>query len=121
MTLVPLSPLSPEFGRIVSECFDLTSAQVDAAFNQSAKTVQLQNVVQVALGQTQNYQPAVLLKSSEVDYLPNAPTHADLRPGHHSLSVSGTNQYVVFSPAQVNCGYLVKFDKLEDSGAGWVP
>jgi hypothetical protein len=165
--------MSAEFGRIerllqvqlnapqlqVSECYDLTSAQVDANFNQSVKAIQPPNVVtvfvlasevgqtpsdiaakglrvdpnnglrvtlgsfeidrsaesvnvlvlQVALGATQNHQPATLSKDAPVEYLETAPTHSDLRPGYHSLSVSGSNQYVVFSPAQVNCGYLVKF------------
>jgi hypothetical protein len=167
-----VSPMSAEFGRVerllqiqlnapqlqVRECFDLTSAQVDASFNQSVNTIQPPNVVtafilasqttqspadiaakglrvdpirgltlslgsfevdrsaesvdvlavQIALGQTQNHQPAAFVKDADVAYLGSAPTHADLRPGYHSLSVSGTNQYTVFSPAQVNSQYLLK-------------
>jgi hypothetical protein len=63
----------------------------------------------IALGATQNHQPAALAKLPDCEFLSERPTHADLKPGYHSLCVSGTNHYVVFSASQVKCGYLLKF------------
>jgi hypothetical protein len=65
-------------------------------------------VLSIALGSPQNYQPPTLAPLDEVEYLESAPTHSDIKPGYHSLNV-GPNQYVVFNPAQVKVGYLVKF------------
>jgi hypothetical protein len=65
--------------------------------------------VSIALGATQNHQPPVLTRLPDTEFIEQGPTHADLKPGYHSLCVSLTDEYVVFSAAQVNCGYLVKF------------
>jgi hypothetical protein len=173
MTIVTLSPVSDEFGLVerqlqvqlkapqlkLTECLDLTSPTVDAAYQQYVERMLPPNVVTVflnaaqvaqpytdisakglkidphkglrfttgtfavdrsaesvevlvlsiALGAPLNWQVPVLDKTADAPFLESQPTYADVKPGYHSLVISGTNQFVVFNPAQVKVGYLARF------------
>jgi hypothetical protein len=65
-------------------------------------------VLCVALGNGLNYHQPLLVRTPDFEFNSVAPTHTDLKTGYHSLCLSNSGDYIVFSADQVKCCAFAK-------------
>ena len=87
------------------EGFTFTTDSVD--FDASQKEIELYHI-QIALGSVLNYQD-YKAAIDKVKYVSAPPTIANLDTGYNSLRI-GENRFVIFSPNQIKCLHVIKFE-----------